>query len=203
MIKVIIFDIGGVLIRTEDYSHRRAWERKLGLADWESEQIVFNSEMGTKAQSGGITDAELWAWVGKRLNLGDRLGAFRQGFWAGDVLDVKLVDFIRRLHRKYQTAVISNATDALQYSLGEQHKIADAFDLIVGSAEEKIMKPDPIIYQRTLARLGREPHEAVFIDDFAHNIVAARDVGMHAIHFTPSIDLPAALADLGVIVDLP
>ena len=46
MIKAIIFDVGGVLIRTEDYQPRRQWEQKLGLVEWESEQIVFNSEMG-------------------------------------------------------------------------------------------------------------------------------------------------------------
>ena len=45
MIKAIIFDVGGVLIRTQDHSSRRQWEKRLGLAERESEQIVFNSEM--------------------------------------------------------------------------------------------------------------------------------------------------------------
>ena len=48
-----------------------------------------------------------------------------------------------------------------------------------------------------MARLGRQPDEAVFIDDFAHNIVA-RAVGMQTIHFTPQVDL-AALAKLGYV----
>ncbi|MBE2221364.1 MAG: HAD family phosphatase [Anaerolineae bacterium] len=201
MIKAIIFDIGGVIIRTEDHSSRRQWEKKLGLAEWESETIVFNSEMGQKAQSGAITDAELWTWVGQRLNLnGSELAAFRAGFWAGDVLDSGLVDFIRRLKETgYQTAVISNATDNLQNALTHQFKIADAFDLIVGSATEKVMKPDPRIYQRTLARLGRQPAEAVFIDDFAHNIQAAQELGMATIHFKPVTNVPTALATLGVM----
>jgi HAD superfamily hydrolase (TIGR01509 family) len=76
--------------------------------------------------------------------------------------------------------------------------MADAFDLIVGSAYERVMKPDPAIFLRTLERLGRAPHEAVFIDDFAHNIEGARGVGMAAIHYTPGMDLAAALASLGV-----
>ena len=59
MIKAVIFDIGGVIIRTEDHTSRRQWEKKLSLAEWESETIVFNSEMGTKAQSGAVTDDEL------------------------------------------------------------------------------------------------------------------------------------------------
>ncbi|MCZ7672889.1 MAG: HAD family hydrolase [Chloroflexi bacterium] len=37
----------------------------------------------------------------------------------------------------YQTAVISNATDNLQNALSHKFHIADAFDLIVGSATKK------------------------------------------------------------------
>jgi HAD superfamily hydrolase (TIGR01509 family) len=191
-----------VIVRTEDHSSRRQWEKKLGLAEWESETIVFNSEMGTKAQCGGVTDDELWVWVGQRLNLVDaELEAFRAGFWAGDVLDSGLVDFIRTLNGAgYQTAVISNATDNLQNALTNQFQIADAFDLIVGSATEEVMKPDPRIYQRTLERLGCQPEEAVFIDDFAHNIQAAQELGMATIHFKKGTDVPAELEKLGVTV---
>jgi putative hydrolase of the HAD superfamily len=203
MIKAIIFDIGGVIVRTQDHSSRQQWEQKLGLAERESESIVFNSEMGNKAQSGTVTDEELWAWVGQRLNLdASTLDAFRTGFWAGDVLDSDLVAYIRRLKGAgYQTAVISNATDNLHHALTHKFKIADAFDLIVGSATEKVMKPDPRIYQRTLTRLGRQAEEAVFIDDFAHNIQAAQELGMATIHFKKGTDVPAALAELGVTPD--
>lgn len=200
MIKAIIFDVGGVLIRTHDHKPRRQWEKKLGLAEWESEQIVFNSEKGQQAQRGSITDEALWQWVGQRLNLATAdLADFRAGFWAGDVLDAGLVAYIRGLRPAYQTAIISNATDGLLDSLTHQHKIADAFDLIVGSAAEKVMKPAPEIYQRTLQRLGRQPQEAVFIDDFAHNIAAAQALGWHTIHFRPGTNVPAELEKLGVV----
>jgi glucose-1-phosphatase len=200
MIKAIIFDVGGVLIRTHDHKPRRQWEKKLGLSEWESEQIVFNSEMGRKAQQGAISDEALWDWVGQRLKLSQTdLAAFRNDFWAGDVLDDGLIDFIRRLRPAYQTAIISNATDGLHESLSNQHEIADAFDLIVGSAVEKVMKPAPEIFQRTLQRLGRLPEEAVFIDDFAHNIQAAQELGWHTIHFQPGTNVPAELAKLGVV----
>ncbi|MCB8985623.1 MAG: HAD family phosphatase [Ardenticatenaceae bacterium] len=199
MIRAVIFDIGGVLIRTTDHRPRRAWDARLGLAPGESEAVVFGSEMGTKAQRGTITDEALWDWVGQHLGLDQaNLTVFRQDFWAGDVLDTDLVDFIRTLRPRYQTAVISNATDGLRVSLTDQYQIADAFDLIVTSAEEKIAKPEPEIFIRTLARLGRAPEEAVFVDDFAHNIEAARALGLHTIRFRPGVDVPAELAQMGV-----
>ncbi len=201
MIKAVIFDVGGVLIRTESHESRRQWERRLGLADWESEQIVFNSEMGQKAQRGEIETAELWRWIGQYLKLDQpSLQAFQEGFWAGDVLDKALIDFIRQLRPQHQTAIISNATDNLREQLHNKHTIADAFDLIVVSAEEKVMKPDATIYERTLVRLERQPEETVFVDDFAHNIEAAQQLGMATIHFRSGTNVPEELARLGVVV---
>ena len=200
MIKAIIFDIGGVLLRTEDRRPREQLEKRLGLAAGEAERLVFNSEMGQMAQNGRISNTDLWAWLGAHLSLNsDELIAFQEEFWGGDVLDERLVDLIRLLKLSYKTAVISNATDDLLPALA-RHRFADAFDLIVGSAGEKVMKPNAAIYERTLERLDVDADETLFVDDFAHNVAAARALGMHGIHFNPAISLYAELAALGVTV---
>jgi epoxide hydrolase-like predicted phosphatase len=198
-IKAIIFDFGGVLVRTADRSSRQRLERRLGLAEWQSEKIVFNSEMGQKAQRGEATNEALWQSVADRLSLSpEALTQFQQEFWGGDVLDEALIDLIRALKTKYATALISNATDGLRQTLTGKYPVADAFDLIVISAEEKTMKPGPEIYLRTLDRLGVKAAESVFVDDFAENIVAARSLGMQAIHFNPFVNVAAELKKLGV-----
>jgi glucose-1-phosphatase len=199
MIRAIIFDIGGVLIRTEDRSRRAALEKRLGLQPGEADTIVFNSTMGQKAQQGAITTAELWRWVQAHLHLDEPgLQQFQQEFWGGDRMDPTLLALIRTLHARYQIAIISNAADNLHETIAQLDPTGDLFDLVVGSAYEKVMKPDPLIFERTLARLGCQPAETVFVDDFAHNIRGAQAVGMHAIHFTPQTDLVAELAQLGV-----
>ncbi len=198
IVRAVIFDVGGVLLRTQDHGYRHRWDDRLGLHHGQIEEMVFNSEAGQKAQRGEISDEELWAWIAEELSLGDQAEAFRRDFWAGDVMDNDLVDAIRALRPAYQTAVISNATDALRETLSETYGIADAFDLIVGSAEEKVMKPSPVIYERALAALGRQAEEAVFIDDFARNVQAARALGMAAIHYRPGTDVVAELAKLSV-----
>ena len=199
LIKAVLFDVGGVLVRTHDRSPRRRWEQRLGLDEGEADSIVFGGEMGTKAQTGEISEEALWEWIGRRLDLeGETLRAFRRDFWTGDVLDEELVAYIRSLRPRYQTAIISNATDRLHTVLAELFNVADAFDVIVGSAEEKVMKPDPAIFHRTLERLERKPEETVFIDDSPPNVAGARSLGMHAVHFRAGMDVPAALARLGV-----
>jgi putative hydrolase of the HAD superfamily len=99
------------------------------------------------------------------------------------MVDYELVDYIRALRPKYRTALLSNAWDNLRSVLTDTWKIADAFNCLTISAEEGIMKPDAQIYQIALDRAGVAPDEAVFVDDFAHNIQGARAVGMHGIHF--------------------
>jgi len=190
MIKAIIFDFGGVILRTHDWSGRRRWEQRLGLPEHGAEQLVFNSEMGRLAQHGRISYNDLWQWVGQTCGLSAaELAQFQADFWAGDVLDEKIVKMIRGLRPSYQTALISNAFDDLRDVLTNQFAIADAFDVIVISAEEGIMKPDSRIYHIALERLGCRPEEAVFIDDFARNIAGAQAVGLHTIHFQPGLDL--------------
>ncbi|MAT98766.1 MAG: hypothetical protein CL608_16610 [Anaerolineaceae bacterium] len=199
MIQAVIFDVGGVLLRTEDRAPRQAWEARLVLEPGGAEALVFNSEMGQKAQRGEITEPELWRWIGSHLNLSaEETAAFRTGFWAGDEMDMQLVALIRQLKEQVQTAVISNYASNLRPELTHQFGIADAFDEIIISCEEGITKPDPEIFHRALTRLGRKPAEAVFIDDFLHNVQSAQAIGMAAIHFQPGIDLPAALQQLSV-----
>lgn len=196
-IKAIIFDVGGVLLRTTDQSGRQKWETRLGLSPGGAEAIVLNSEMGYRAQRGEISTEALWAWVGARLNLGNDLAQFRQDFWQGDSVDQSLVALVRELRHRYQLAIISNAMDSLTETLTE-YALLNEFDLIVGSAYEGVMKPNPVIYERTLQRLGISPRESVFIDDSSINIAGAQALGINAILFTPTIDLPHELARIGV-----
>ena len=192
MIQAVIFDIGGVLIRTTDPGPRRRMEERLGLEAGAAEHIVFNSAGGLAAQRGEFTEEQNWRRVQAELRLSDDdLALFRGQFWAGDTLDTALVDYIRTLRGRCQTAIISNAMPGLMALLTGKHPIADAFDVIIGSGDAGVAKPDPAIYHLALAKLGRKPEEAIFIDDSARNIEGAQAVGLHTIHYLPGMDLIA------------
>jgi glucose-1-phosphatase len=196
-IRALIFDVGGVLVRTVDQRGRREWEIRLGLEPGDAERFVLNSKMGKKAQRGEISDEELWAWVGDYLSLGKNLPNFRRDFWRGDEVNQPLVSLIRGLSPKYRMAILSNATDALHTTL-TNYGLTQDFDLVVGSAYEGVMKPEPAIFLRTLERLECQPSESVFIDDMLENVEAARSLGLNAIHFVPELDVAAALGNHGV-----
>lgn len=75
--------------------------------------------------------------------------------------------------------------------------LADSFIDVVVSAHERLVKPDPRIYQVLFSRNDLNPERTVFIDDSPANVEAARSVGMHTIHFTDAPALRAALIERG------
>ena len=183
-IQAVFWDLGGVIIRTEDRTRRAVWEARLGLPPRELDQIVFAGEMGRKAAVGQAGAEDVWTWVAQRLGLDrEQRESLRQDFWRGEDLDLELVKFIRRLRPTYRTGMISNAWPEIREQIEHEWRIADAFDKLIISAEVGLAKPDPRIYQLALEGLGVQASQAIFVDDFIENLEAASALGMHPVHF--------------------
>jgi epoxide hydrolase-like predicted phosphatase len=198
-IRAVIFDLGGVLVRTEDPAPRARLAARLGMSPAELSQIIFDNETARQATVGAITTQEHWEAVRWKLHLSpEEFPVVPVEFWGGDTLDRDLVDYIRALRPRYKTALLSNAWDDLRQVLEEYWKIADAFDEIFISAEAGLAKPDPRLYRLALARLQVDPPEAVFVDDFPENVAGALAVGMQAIQFRSP---EQALAELAQVLD--
>jgi putative hydrolase of the HAD superfamily len=196
-LKTVIFDFGGVILRSLDRSPRTAWDEHLGLSTGQFEDYIFNGPTGRKAQVGQATWEEVWAEAAKHFSLADHHAAQAQrDFFKGDAIDQDLVRYIRRLKQHFAIGLLSNTWYPDGVSLLIQYGLADAFNYSVTSAEVGVMKPDPKIYQVALSRAGAEPAEAVFVDDFEENVLAARDLGMQAVYFVDPTAAHARLAEL-------
>ena len=195
-IKAVFFDLGGVILRTEDRSPRSNLAESLGLSYEEIDRRVFENESSKKASLGFITEQEHWLNIAKSFNLSesdaDRL---KFEFFAGDRIDDDLLDLIRALRPERLVGVISNAWSGMRPWMDE-HKIANVFDDMVISAEVGLAKPDPRIYQLAMQNLQVHPQESVFIDDMPRNVKAAREVGMKAILFEGPTQAIAELKSL-------
>jgi FMN phosphatase YigB (HAD superfamily) len=196
-IEAVIWDLGGVIVRTHDRSGRERWEQRLGLNPGKLEELVFRSEVAGRAYEGDAGIEDVWRAVGDQLGVSeDDLREMERDFWSGDRVDYALVDYIRSLRPMYQTALLSNAWLDLRDFITDAWKIADAFDHMTISAEVGMAKPDPRIYSLPLEGLNVAPKHAVFIDDFTVNIRAAQAVGLHAIHFKDPEQVMQDLDDL-------
>jgi len=183
-VKAVVFDLGGVLVRTEDGGPREQAARRLGLTRVELEHLVFSGPSGLAAQRGEIQAEEHWENILRELGLpAGALAGLQSGFWGGDRVDYTLVEAIRSLRGTYRTVLLSNAFSDLRHMLTDQWQIAGAFDEIFISSELGVTKPDLQIYRLLLNRLGLEPQEAVFVDDYHENIAGARKAGLHTVHF--------------------
>ena len=179
-VKAVIWDCGGVIIRTEDDRSRRKWERSLGLAHYELDRIVMASESWIQAQCGDITEDQYWSDIQIQLDLDEQsLRSLRDDFYAGDRANAIVIDIIRRLRSHYKQAILSNAPLSLHADLRDRFQIAGLFHVIVASAVIGVMKPDPRAYEAALEGLSLRADETVFIDDLLPNIDAARRLGMH------------------------
>ena len=196
-IRAVVWDLGGVILRTMDWSLRSQWEDRLGLPRMQLTRLVFESDVSRRATIGQATDNDVWQSLADALNLDPSArDQLRRDYFARDQIDSTLMAFIRALRSRVRVGMITNAWPDVRRYLVNEFKIADAFDPLIVSAEVGLAKPDPRIYQLALERLGVQPAEAVFVDDFEDNVAGARWAGMQAVHFTSATQAIAALRTL-------
>jgi epoxide hydrolase-like predicted phosphatase len=184
-IKAVIFDMGGVLLRTTDPAPREELAREVGLTRLELEQLIFASETAVKAETGQISEVQRWTKVLDQLKVPEEQRTeFQRRFWSKDRVDDDLIDYIRQLRTSYRTGLLSNAWDGIRPAILKRFpQMLEVFDVAMFSAEVGMRKPDRRYYYWILERLGVAADEAVFIDDFPPNVEAARQIGLKAIRF--------------------
>lgn len=182
-IRAVFFDLGGVIVRTEYQAPRQQLAERLGMEYDDLNKIVFDSETGIQATTGTLTSQQHWEAVIKRLKRSpEELASIRDEFFAGDIIDRDILNFLRSIRGTHKTGLISNAwSDLRDYLVRE--KIIDAFDHVIISSEVGVAKPEAGIFQMALKEAEVRPEEAVFVDDFYVNIDGCEKVGMKGIHF--------------------
>lgn len=115
----------------------------------------------------------------------------------GEILET--VQILHQLKKTYKLYGLTNwSAETIQIAYDRFSFFAE-FDGIVVSGVEKLIKPDHRIYQLLFDRYNVKPEESIFIDDNEKNIIAARALGLHAIHFNSPSQLKSELEIIGII----
>jgi epoxide hydrolase-like predicted phosphatase len=183
-IRAIIWDLGGVILRTENRAPRTQLAERLGMTYEDLDRLVFESQSSKLATIGSIDENRHWETVCKTLNLlPEEIPALREGFFEGDRIDTSLLEAINSLRPRFRIGLLSNAWSELRKYIEDEWHIADVFDDMIISAEVGLAKPDPRIYQLAVDRLGVPAEQTVFIDDVQRNVEGARLAGLASIQF--------------------
>ena len=76
--------------------------------------------------------------------------------------------------------LLSNTSDIHVEAFRSRHPIFGRFGGAVYSYEERLMKPDPEIFQRAIERFSLVPDETLYVDDLPPNVNAAAALGFVA-----------------------
>jgi len=86
--------------------------------------------------------------------------------------------------RNYECYVLSNWSSETFYGMIDDYPFLKKFNGLIISGEEKLLKPNPDIYNLAISRFNLKPKQTIFIDDKLININAAKKLGFKTIHLT-------------------
>jgi 2-haloacid dehalogenase len=197
--KVIVFDLGGVLI---DWDPRHMYRK---IFDDEAEMERFLTEVATNEWNAQHDAGRRWEDGVALLSAQyPHLAGLISAYWerwdemlAGPIEGtVAILASLR--DAGYELHALTNWSTQTFPIARERYEFLDWFETIVVSGEEEAIKPDPRIYQILLERIGRRPAECIFIDDAPRNVAAASELGFTAIRFENPDQLRSELGKLGV-----
>jgi 2-haloacid dehalogenase len=197
-IETIVFDFGGVLI---DWNPRHLF-RKI-ISD-NNEMETFLREVCTDEwnaeQDRGRTLKDGTEWLVERHPEKESLIRMYYDRWT-EMLNGPIqgtVDILAALKKNYPVYGLTNwSAETFPVAL-ERYEFLQWLNGILVSGEEKLMKPDPVIYELLASRFNITPQVSLFIDDNIKNVKAAGEFGFQTIHFKDPVQLNDALNLLGV-----
>ena len=178
-----IFDLGNVLVdwnpekfiagfEIGEPEKRHIQAELFGHADW------LALDKGTKSQ------AEVIANVEQRSGMSQEMIKYCIEQMKLSLVTIErsaqlLAELSEKGHGVYGLSNMSQNS----YDYLKRREFFTYFQDIVISAEIKMVKPDLEIFEHTLDKFGIKAEESVFIDDMEKNVMAAKSLNIHCVHF--------------------
>jgi glucose-1-phosphatase len=201
-IRVVLFDVGGVLVELTGVPALRAWtDNRLS-----EESAIWAAWLGSPTvrafETGRITPMEFAnrLIVEMQLSIGpdDLLDAFSQ--WP-KALNPGVKELLNRIGPEYVRATLCN-TNVLHWPRFLLMGIEDAFHHHFASHLLGTLKPDREAFEHVVARFKCEPSHVLFLDDLPQNVQAAKDAGLNAAVARGVHDAERVLVEFGVLRDV-
>ena len=209
-IRAVICDFGGVLTSpllgafaafqddTGVTLEQLGRAMEVGATELEGKHPLFELECGRISEERflDLLRDGLTAELGHR----PELHRFKETYFDALTPNAPMIDLMAELReRGLRMAMLTNNVREWEPLWRAKLPVDEIFETVVDSAFVGMRKPDPEIYELTVSRLeGIEAEECLFIDDTDVNCVAARGLGMVAVHFR---DNEQAIPEIRSLVD--
>jgi putative hydrolase of the HAD superfamily len=200
-IHVVLFDIGGVIVKWKEEWLYKDVAKKFGL----SEVLLVNE--GKKELSnlrlGKISEPEMWQRIGAKIN-SEELSNIKESlihdiFKSRISVDESIFAIIKQLQKKnIKIGILSNTT-LVTHTIVEELIDMSYFNYQFLSYRIGWEKPDEKIFKYVTEQLPYSKKEILFIDDKISNVNAAKEFGIKAIHFTDTSQFIADLNSLEIL----
>ena len=203
MIEIVVFDMDGVLCRT----HR---DRRLALlASWSGKppeeiyESIWLSGFEDEAERGLVSADDYLRGTGERIGYPLTAEQWIEARRSTTEPDLDVLALARELSARRPVGMFTNNPWLLKRHFAEVFPpAADLFgERAVFSAELGCSKPDPEAFRRLARRLGCEPREVLFFDDWPSYVAGAEDAGLCACHVDGVESVRAGLAAHGFLAD--
>ena len=198
-IRNVIFDFGGVLVRWRPREIIESFYQDARLRRLVQE-AVFEHPDWVDWDRGTLSDDDAVERFAARMQrpveeMHRLMHHVRQSL---DALDDSHA-LVRSLSaRGVPLYALSNMSRSTFAHLKTHHEVFGHFRGIVISADIRLVKPDPRIFEHISREFDLIPAETVFIDDHLPNVEAARALGFRTIHFSDAAHCSGELRALGI-----
>lgn len=189
-IKAVIWDIGNVLVKWDPrFLYRGRFENDAAMEHFLANVTTADWNL---AQDNGRSFAEAVEILSAVHPEYADMIALYDSHWI-ETLGGEIEESVRLLNAMAAkgTAVygLTNFSAEKWPIFCEHYKFTDQFQDVIVSGVEKLIKPDPRIYELAISRFDAVPESTLFIDDRLENVQAAETGGMVGHHFTDAATL--------------
>jgi len=177
LIKAVIFDLGGVMLKGNIQKFLEKGEQILETRAKHGNDACFDRKLNMGTSS--LRTAFERAFEKKMFD--HEFIPLMKAWLKNWEIDNDMLAFAKTLGKGYKLAVLSNSELSFEEKYGDQLK--KVFSPIVYSHRERMVKPDKAIFELTLKKLGLEPEECIMVDDAMENGNTCRALGIHFVLF--------------------
>jgi putative hydrolase of the HAD superfamily len=198
-IRVLLFDVGGVLVELSGVEVMLEWLGNTVTAD-ELWRMWLQSASVRKFETGQIDADEFSVRVISEFGLTVEPQRFLDAFigWPTGLYPGTL-EMLARIPRSYRRAVLSNSNALHWPRVLDDMGLGPAFDSHFVSHLTGRIKPDSEAFEHAVDSLGCKPGQVLFLDDNSLNVEAAQRFGMHAVRVRGAAEAQRVLTGLGII----